>query len=137
MPVALADAHYAACDALALTPAEIDGLGNAVATVTARVFMQLVLRTSREAGATPWVILGNSRRYWSRHYDGSGVGLTKVGPKEARIEIRASPLAAHSYWRGAFRAILHAIVVPFCQKAYVRELSPPSRSGAMYRISWV
>lgn len=137
IPARTAEAHYAACDALALTPLEIEGMGNAVGVVTARVFMQLVLRTAREVGATPWVILGNSPRYWGRYYEGSAVALTKLGPKEARLEVRASSLAAYSYWRGALRSILYSLAVPFCQKAYVRELSPPSRSGAAYRLSWV
>ncbi len=137
VPATLAEVHYGACEALALPATEIEQLGGAVAELTARVFMQLILRTAREAGATPWVILGNSRRYWGRYYEGSGVGVTKVGPKEARLEIRASSLAAYAYWRGAFRAILHSLCAPFCQKAYVRELPPPSRTGAVYRLSWV
>lgn len=137
IPVTIAEAHYDACNALGLTPTEIDGLGNAVATVTAGVFMQLVLRTAREAGATPWAILGNSGRYWARYYEGSAVCVTKLGPKEAHIEVRASSLAGCSYWPVAFRAILHSLITPFCRKAYVRELAPPSRSGALYRLSWV
>jgi hypothetical protein len=136
VPASLAQTHYGTCEALDLTPQEIQAMGSSVATVTAQVFFRLVLRTAREAGATPWTILGNSHRYWSRYYDGSAVSLTKLGPKEAHLEIRATPLARFAYWRGAFRAILVALAEPFCAKAYVRELAQPSATGAMYRVAW-
>jgi hypothetical protein len=136
VPAGVAEAHYGACDALGLTQLEIHAMGNTVATVTAQVFLQLVLRTAKEAGTTPWAVLGNSPRYWARYYDGSAVRLTKLGPKEAHLEVGGSSLAAFPYWRTAFGAILVALAAPFCTKAYVRELKQPSRSGALYRLAW-
>ncbi len=132
----VAEAHYEACDRMGLTSQETLAMGNRVGEATARVFMKLALRTAREAGATPWVVLVNSQRYWSRYYDGSAVSVTKTGPKEGRLEVGASSLARCAYWRAAFGAILAALAAPFCTKAYVSERPQPSRTGALYRIAW-
>ncbi len=136
VPVHVAEAHYGACDRLGLKTQEVLAMGNRVAEATAQVFLKLVLRTAREAGATPWVVLGNSQRYWSRYYDGSAVCVWKVGPKEGRLEVRASSLAAFGYWRVAFGAILNSLAAPFCTKSYVTERPRPGSGGALYRVAW-
>ncbi len=136
VPASLGELHYRTCDGLALSQHEIHAMGNTVATVTAQVFLQLVLRTAREVGTTPWAVLVNSQRYWNRYYDGSSVCLTKLGPKEAHLEVGGSSLATFPYWRTAFGAILVALAAPFCNKAYVREMRQPNRTGALYRLAW-
>jgi hypothetical protein len=138
LPIADGIAHYTACDAMELPTEEMIALGASVASIAERTMFSFVLRLATESGVTPWTMLAKSPAHWGRSYKGSAVALHKLGPKEARVEVVAQPLAAIGYWRSALQGIGTAAVQAFSTRAFVREL--PRRNttpfDVSYRISW-
>ena len=63
--------------------------------------------------------------------------MTRLGPKEARIEGLGLPLSRIPYFRTAFRGLNEASCELFCAKAYAKEigeLCTPVSIG--FRVSW-
>jgi hypothetical protein len=140
LPVAIAEAHYDACDRMGLAPQEIVAIGNEVGLITQNAAFAMILRLARGSGATPWLLFENVDRGWSRIFQGSGIATFRIGPKEARFEVAGSSLARSSYWRVGLRGLLIAVALPFAasKTVYVRELptlAGPTTCG--FRISWV
>jgi hypothetical protein len=138
MPIAAGEAHYAACDRLALSPEEILAMGNAVARFTQKTVLALALRLAHETGTTPWMILDQTPRLWARLYQGSALSLHKVGPKDAELHFVGNSLARFAYWRTGLCGIIHALVEPFATKSYVREMivARAEDHPVAYRVSW-
>jgi hypothetical protein len=140
VPVAVAEAHYDACDRMGLAPQEILAIGNEVGLVTQNATFAMILRLAKGSGATPWLLFENVDRGRSRIFQGSGIATVRIGPKEARFEVAGSPLSRSSYWRVGLRGLLIAVTLPFAasKTVYVRELptlAGPTTCG--FRISWV
>ncbi len=137
LPVSEGVVHYGACDALRLPAAVLIEIGADAATRSTNSMLSMVKRLAAGGGVTPWTILGQTRRLWERAFQGSSVGVFKTGPKEARFEIVAWPLARIEYNRVSFRGILRGLLVPFCTQVYVHEatsLCTPMTVG--FRIAW-
>ncbi len=75
----------------------------------------------KHAGANPVTVLVQCRRFWERVFVGSELGVFRLGPKDARLEIAGFPFAALTYNRVTFRGILESLVAPFCIKSFVRD----------------
>jgi hypothetical protein len=138
LPVATAMAHYDACERLGLSQDDVLGMGNAVARLTQQSVLSLALRLANESGTTPWTTLAYCPRLWARLYQGSAVGIWKVGPKDAELHVLGNPLAKFAYWRTALGGIVHSLVSPFAGKAYVREVRVRDAPDhpVLYRIAW-
>jgi hypothetical protein len=137
-PVAISEAHYDACERLALPAEEILAMGNAVARFTQKTVLALTLRLAHETGVTPWMILDQTPRLWARLYQGSAMALVKVGPKDAELHFVGNPLSRFAYWRTGLCGIIHALAEPFATKAYVREkiVARADDHPVAYRVSW-
>ena len=138
LPVTVAEAHYAACDSLALPASDVLTMGNAFGVAMAKTRFAVLAKLAKEGGATPWTIMPHTPRIWSKMYRGGAIGVTKLGPKEARFEVVATSLARFTYWRTALRGILTTVLGPFCKTVLAREV--PGSTNAMrvgYRVSWV
>jgi hypothetical protein len=137
-PVELMLAHYEACDGLGVSEEELYEIGQSVGASLHATLMGMVLRMVTEVGVTPWRPLGYCGALWERLYQGGGVRLLRLGPKEAVIECVGNPLHRSSYFRGGQRGLIQAAVKLFCTKSYVLEqLSPHPHKRMCYRISWV
>jgi len=139
LPVELALAHFAAVDAIGLTTEQCFGIG---ATSTRRFGETLwgtALRMARAAAVVePWNVLEMYDRMWRRGFDGGGFVVTRCGPKEALIELRAVPFARHRYFRDAVRGMHHALLSLFARTVYVNEAPRETHpEGFSMRISWV
>ena len=90
-------------------------------------------------GATPWTGLGYLDRLWERVFSGGGgIGLTRLGPKEARVEIVGLPLLLVPYFRHAFRGTMSAGLELFCAHAYLQEMGRRTVDAELtLRVSWV
>ena len=122
LPLDAAIAHYAACESLDLGENEILSMGNAVGKATQRTALAMLLKTVKEAGATPMAFFTSSR-FWARLFAGGAVACFKLGPKEARFETVGVPLARFRYWRVGYRGLLSSVVAPFCTEAYAQEIA--------------
>jgi hypothetical protein len=136
LPASVAEAHYGACDALGLPDEELQLIADAVARITRPTMVKTAATIAGAAGATPWTVLATADRFWGRVYRGSGLRIVKGGPKEARLDVLACPLARFRYFRVGLRAIIHGTMLHFVQTAYVREQGS-GPEVVVYRLSWV
>jgi hypothetical protein len=138
LPVAAALAHYRACDALGLTAeAEVD-MGRRTYEGTEAVIFGTIIRLAKSSGVTPWTVMAQYQRLWDRGYDGGGIRIIRLGPKEARIELAHCPLADHRYYRHALRGTNHGVLGAFATKLYIKDVSGTRAPGTMaLRAQWV
>ena len=139
LPMAVAQAHYAAVDALGFTEAEAIENGYSVGGRLNDTFLGAVLKVASQAGATPWLPLGQTGRLFERVFrGGAGLQVEECGPKEARIAIVGVPIVSSPYFRGALRGQIQAGCELFCRRCYAREVGPKAVPGCtMLRVSWV
>lgn len=137
LPMEAALAHYAAIDALHFSEQEIHDNGRSVGTRLNTTFLGVVLKVAGSAGTTPWLPLANCGKVFERAFQGGGLQVERLGPKEARIEVVALPIMASAYFRGALRGQVEAGCELFCKRAYVREEPRPMPGMGAMRVSWV
>jgi hypothetical protein len=137
LPIAVAFAHYEACELLGLTEQEQVDMGSAVSQRVQGGFLRTLATTGRNLGATPWTILMKLGRVWDRTFQGGGYALYKVGPKDARCELLNTPLARFGYYRNAQRGAFVMAASIFAQRAFCSLV--PRRSGndrLAFSIAW-
>ena len=137
MPLEVARAHYAACDALRLSPESQAELGRATFEKTKGTLLGTSVRMAQNVGVTPWTVLPFFQRFWLRGYDGGGVRIATTGPKEALVDLVESELLASTYHRNALRGLVGVIIAMFCQKVYITERPPRRASTIHFRVQWV
>lgn len=136
-PSALALAHYQACDDLNLTTNVIEEIGVESGRIINASVLGVMTAVSRETGVTPWTALAHSNRLVWRTYQGGGVAVTRLGPKEARFEWVGQPSASSFYFRTAFGAFIQGVLSMFATTVIVRQI--PRMCDALtvaYRCSW-
>lgn len=137
VPMDVAYAHYEACESLNFTADQGVANGRATFDKTSGTLLGTVVRMAKEAGVTPWNIFPQYQRFWSRGYDGNGVGVMKLGPKEARVNVVQNRLADVRYYRYALRGLVLGVTELFCRKAYITEKPGMHVPGAVsFRIQW-
>ena len=137
LPIDIAMAHYAACDAMLLARDEQIAIGRGVTTFAHRTSYSLALRAAKAGGATPWACFAIQPRLWLQVWRGGDVATYKTGPKEARVEIVGWPCAEFAYVRRAMHGVLLGQTELFCKKAYVHDIASlctPTTLG--YRVAW-
>jgi hypothetical protein len=139
LPVDLALAHFAAVDAIGLSAEQSFDIGATSARRFGETLWGTAMRMARAAtGVDPWTVFGIYDRLWKRSFDGGGYVVTRGGPKEALVEIRAMPFARHAYFRDALRGTHHALLNLLAQAVYVREMPRKTHpEGFTMRVSWV
>jgi len=137
LPLRVAHAHYAACDALRLATEEQLAMGRAVGGRAQGSILQTAAKAARGAGVTPWTILPQFDRLWRRGANGGVIAVTKTGPKEARVEIVGCALFDVDYFRNAFRGVLLGIGDLFCRTPYVHDVGRRIPGEAMFQLQWV
>ena len=121
IPVEIANAHYRACDALALDDAELARIGTMVAARYADTIFGTILRTSRQVGIeAPWMALRAQARIWDRVYVGGSICIYRTGLKDGISEIKGLPLLEFRYFRATYMAWFKAIGDLLVKKLYLR-----------------
>lgn len=134
----VAHAHYAAADLLDIAPGDLLEMGRDVTRIAHSTMIGVAAKLAGDAGGSPWIAIGQLQRLWERTFVGGAVGATRVGPKEARIEIVQWPCAQYRHCRIGIRGVAAAMAELFCQKAYaseVTDLCSPLSLGV--RVAWV
>jgi hypothetical protein len=135
IPIDAALAHYMTCDTLGFTPEQECANGRGTYDHAGGSIFGTVTKMARGVGVTPWTLFAQLQRFWGRGYDGGGVSVTRLGPKEARIDVAEIPLAESRYYRNALRGLVIAASEMFCTKTYAREF-PRTYATVSYRIQW-
>jgi hypothetical protein len=118
-----------------LTAAEQMTIGREVGDRIHATFLGTMLRAAKGMGVTPWLAVGSTRKLYDRLFVGGDVYASKVGPKDARVEVAGNPLAALPYFRQGMRGMWQIAIELFSSRAYVVEAGHTSTSTRI-RISW-
>jgi hypothetical protein len=95
-----------------------------------------VVRMAKAAGVTPWTVLPQYGRLYSRGVQGGAAAVFKIGPKEARIEIVQCELFDIPYFRTAFRGVLQSIAGLFARTSLIHDVPTKEPGTATYRSQW-
>lgn len=137
VPFEVAQAHYLACNALGYGQADFAQMGKDVGQRIHTSVLATVVAMAKNAGVDPWTILGQFRRLWERIMVGGALGVKKLGPKEAYIEVVSCQLVAIPYYRAAQRALFLGLIELFCTKAYASDVPRSlTTTGVTYRFAW-
>jgi len=139
LDIELGMSHYTACDRLGLSPIRIGEVGQRVGMHAQGTFLGVALAIARGAGATPWTAMKQARRIWERAFVGGAIGVNRVGPTEARVDVFALPIARIDYCRHALRGLLQGVTSLLTKSAHVREipLVPRDDDRMSFKITWV
>jgi len=136
LPIELALAHYRACEAMNLAPAEQLELGAAAIGVARSTSLRFESRLLRE-DSEPWAAFIQLKRLWKQGWTGGDVCVAKLGPREAQVEIAGWPCADIAYCRVGMRGLLAALVRPFCGSLHAREVAEQwSTTSVAYGLRW-
>lgn len=135
-PMALGIAHYTAIESLGLAPEQARENGRRVADRVQGSYLVTLTKTLG-LGITPWSLLGRMPSIVDRLLDGASCRVTRIGPKDARVEIHGAPIARFSYVRHGWAGMLEGGVELVARKAYVRDTSPPGTTTlAVLVVDW-
>jgi hypothetical protein len=140
LPLAVAEAHSAACDRMRLGDAEIDRLGALMAESMGDALFSILLKVTRQAGVeSMWAALKQNDRIWDRMYQGGQVTIIQTGPKDLIMENRGIALAQSRYWRSGLRAYWLALGKLMTKVVYVKQIPPraPDPHSVAFAGSWV
>jgi hypothetical protein len=137
IPMDVAVSHYEACDALGLAVDQQVANGRATFDKTSGTLLGTVIRMAKEAGVTPWNVIPHYQRFWERGYDGGGLAVYRLGPKEAVMEIVQVRLLDSRYYRNAVRGLTTGLTELFARKAYISEKPGARTPGSIaLRMQW-
>jgi len=137
IPMSLAAAHYRACESLRLCVGEQLDIALKVGTHLHGTFLGAMLRMARTVGVTPWGALAYTDKLYERLFRGGGIAVTRVGPKDARVDMVGNLLCQTEYFRVGVRGVYQAALELFCERLTTREI--PRRYPGLdmgVRISW-
>ncbi len=138
IPASLVVTHYEACEKLELSTTTLLEIGGDVTRRVHGPALALGRNVASAGGVTPWTILGRLDKLWTRATVGGAVGVAKLGPKQARVEVVGFPLAHLRYNRVGTRGIVHGVVQLFCTSAFVHEVTPLCTKTTLgFRVQWV
>jgi hypothetical protein len=135
VPIEVAETHYRACNELGLSESEQFDLGHAAGLRIRSVVLASVAKVARAMGMEAWSAFKQYPRMWSRSYLGGGVGVTRIGHKDARIDVVGFTLAYIPYVRNGFRGTNQAGFELFSKDVQMRELSSSDDALAI-RVTW-
>lgn len=139
LPIDVAVAHYAACDALQMGQNELQEIGEEVGNRIQGTFLGTIVRRARAVGLTPWIPLVQIGRLWERLFEGGAPALFKVGPKDALVDMHHLTLCRFAYFRAAFCGVLTSGIKLGAGRAVhtrILDLREPDRRMRV-RAEWV
>jgi hypothetical protein len=108
VPIDVVHSHYRACDAMALSSAELEHLGQEAGQHARKVSI-VVPQPEQNASFDLWQNAERMHRVWKRLYQGGSVQVVRLGANEELIEFRGFSVHQHRYFRyGCVAAIRSA-----------------------------
>lgn len=138
VPIALALAHYEACDSLMLSREQFAEMGNAVGERVQETFLVSTAKKTREADFDPWSANGSLNRMWARLYQGGSVQVVKAGPCDKLLEHRGFLLSRCHYFRQAQVAAIKTVHSAIGNRKVDCKIESysPSRDELVIRVWW-
>jgi hypothetical protein len=136
-PTELLLAHYDAVEALKLDGAEIVALADHVSRRAQGGVVELTARLASQSGVTPWAVMSQFDRLWARVARGAGIGVFKLGPKDARVEVVQFPGFRYRYCQVAMGGLIRSMLALFCGAVYLTEVPSFATNTQMaVKLSW-
>jgi hypothetical protein len=136
LPVELAMAHYAACDAMQLTDQELEAVGGDVSRRIMGTFVATLVRSARHVTTPTSIPLRQYPRLWERLLMGGGCRVYLTGPKDARIESYGVPMFKYKYFRTAYVGTLRGAGLMFRSAMHAR-VKRATDDALTVEINWV
>jgi hypothetical protein len=139
LPVDSAAAHYIACDGLQLSVDEQLKMGHDVSRRTHEAFLGLLVKMARGVGVTPWVVLPKLNVLYQRVFRGGGLQITRMGPKDAKVEVVGLSLLSIPYFRNAHLGMYEAGLGMFASHVQARSTSLATLAPGKHfilRVQW-
>ena len=141
VPVESVLAHYQALDGLGLTDSQMGRMCEPLGANVYQTVFAALLRVARNAGVAMriWAVLSQTDRIVARLYHGGGCAVTKVGPKDAVLELRGVPFAESRSFRQAHCAFVRGVLHLTVRSCLVRDTPAREPKSDRYpiSISWV
>jgi hypothetical protein len=102
LPIEAGLAHYLACDKFGLDDAALEKIGQGVGEKLQSTLMGVAAKMARSSGLSPEVATTAFGKLWPRVCQGGSFQVSKPGPKDMTIELRAAVLPKSRYFRGTF-----------------------------------
>jgi hypothetical protein len=100
--------------------------------------LDTVLRLAKTVGATPWTVCAQGRRIWDSTWDGGGVEIHRLGPREARLEVVNWPCSRMRYCRIGLRGMYTGLFELFCTRSWAQDIPALCTDTSLgYRLHWV
>lgn len=136
LPVERAVVHYLACDRVPITAAQRIEIGGDVAQRIQQSLVSVIVRLTREGGVTPWAVVTNAEKLRQRSWQGGGIRVSKVGPKDAVLEWAEQPCVESMHFRLGFGGLLKALGELYARRVFVNEEPTKDPSTLVVKISW-
>lgn len=136
--IELADAHYAACDAMRLNDEELRRIGEAVGVRVRETSIVVAGKKTADETVDVFGMMRQLHRVWKRIYQGGSVQITKLGPTEELMEFLGFSLNRHHYFRFANLAAIvavHEAIGAHVETAKFVRYDAATR-GALIQLSW-
>jgi hypothetical protein len=139
LPLELGEAHYLACDALSLSLKDQREIGGRTLSRLRETLMGTMAKTLGSSGIVSlWDVLQRYHVFYERSFSGGGTRVSKVGPKDALLEVGGLPLARIPYLRHAYGGLLSEGARFFHPSSHVAEVARLCSNTTLgFRISWV
>ena len=134
VPIDVAMAHYAACDEMQLTEAELAEIGGHVSRRIMGTFLATLVRAATSM-VSPGVPLRHYPRLWDRLLLGGGCSVSMKGDKDARIESRGVPMFRFRYFRIAYAGLIRGAATVFRLNVHTRIRNATDNSLTI-DLSW-
>ena len=136
LPIAVARAHYEACEGVGLSVDEIDVMGRGSGGQVRKAWHASFFAAADRSGASPWGVLSQIDRLWRRSADGGAVAVFGLGDRMARLEYVGCELLEIPYFRHAVRTSLTLLLEHVAKHITVSLIGQPAHAEAHYRAQW-
>lgn len=139
LPVGVADVHYATCDSLGLSDAELTHIGERACARLLEAFRVAPFHPGRESEAvTPWLPLAHYGRLFRGLLRGGTCMVGGIGPRDALVRANGASFFATDYFRSAYHAVLRGAVARFANEVSGRTTSADETGpiAVVTTLSW-
>lgn len=136
LPVEIAMAHYAACDAMGLSVQELDALGGDVSKRIMGTFLATLVRSARHVTTPTSIPLRQYPKLWERLLLGGACKVHMTGPKDGRVESYGVPMFKYQYFRTAYVGMVRGAGLMFRTAVHAR-VRRVTDDALFLDVSWV
>jgi hypothetical protein len=138
VPVEILHAHYRALDAMGFTREQTLECGVSVGEALHGSMLRTLVRLASHLGATPWTVMAQAPKLWSRTWRGGGFLSVRLGDKSARLDIVKNPAARSAFHRGSVSGVTSVGIGWVCEKHVIQEIDGARTDDSFsLQVDWI